>query len=200
MISRFDTALYNGIQTFTIRQTPGNFYSTKVVNSLTTANGYSTRVEGRIPQMVRPIASLQPTIPANGGSGQFRAFANQTILAESSPQPVQFADVTTARGCSFINAIVESVSGNTINLLVLVQVTFNTVFGGQRVIPFTVRMSVPTKCLSTPTNILIQSVECRLANSTPTLTPGQLLGVTIISIPLNILATLRFNCSGIFRG
>ncbi|MBO8126944.1 MAG: hypothetical protein H0Z38_06890 [Firmicutes bacterium] len=198
---RFDTALFNGIQTFTIRKTSGNFFSIKVTSTLTNPNSYSTRVQGRIPQMVRPLAILEPTIPTGGGLGPFESFAQRTVLATSTqPQPVILDQITTARGCSFINAIVSRVSGNTIFLSVLVQVTFNTVLGGQRIVPFTVEVPVRTRCRTSPTDIRIQSVECRLAGKDPQFTSGPLLGVVNVSIPLNILATVRFDCLGIFRG
>ena len=199
-MSRFDTRLYYGIQTFTTRKTSGSFTSTRIINSLTNPNFYSTGVQGRIPDMVRSLAQLQPTLPTPGGIRNFQAFATETITANSSPQPVQFADITTARGCSFINAIVTGVSANTIFLSVLVQVTFNTIFGGQRIIPFTVEIGVPTRCQTTPTQILIQSVECRLAGNQPTITSSGLLGTVIIALPINILATVRFDCTSILTG
>lgn len=191
---RFNTELFNGIQTFTIRKTPGNFFSTKVVRSLTNPNSYSTIIN-LIPKMQRPLATLEPTLPTGGGLGPFESFAQRTLIATSTqPQPVILDQVTTARGCSLVNAIVAGIVGNTIILSVQVQVTFNTVLGGQRILPFTVELPVRTRCTSTPTNITIQKVECRLAGRNPEFTSGPVLGVVNVSLPLNIFAVVRFTC------
>jgi len=145
--------------------------------------------------MQRPLATLEPTLPTGGGLGPFETFAQRTLIATSTqPQPVILDQVTTARGCSLVNAIVAGVVGNTIILSVQVQVTFNTVLGGQRILPFTVELPVRTRCTSTPTNITIQKVECRLAGRNPEFTSGPVLGVVNVSLPLNIFAVVRFTC------